>query len=105
ETLIKSLAKPGTSVALTIAGAEGLLGTAGKNSVRLWRTSDWVETVSLTNHTAPIAFSVDGHQLAANSPGGIRVIDSPTGKLNATIPNSMPPFAFSPTGNVIAVDT
>jgi WD40 repeat protein len=104
-TLIKSLAKPGTSVALAIAGGGGLLGTAGKNSVRLWRTSDWVETLSLTNHSAPIAFSVDGNRLAANSPGGIRAVESSTGKLIATIPNSMPPFAFSPAGNVIAVDT
>jgi WD40 repeat protein len=101
-TLIKSLAKPGTAVALS---AGGLLGTAGKNSVRLWRTSDWVETLSLTNHSAPITFSVDGHQLAANSPGGIRVVDTSTGKLNAIIPHSMPPFAFSPAGNVIVVDT
>jgi len=32
-------------------------------------------------------------------------VDSSTGKLIAEIPNSMPPFAFSPAGNVIAVDT
>ena len=101
-TLIKSLTKPGTSVALT---AGGLLATSGKNSVRVWRTSDWAETLSLTNYSAPIAFSGDGRSLAANSRGGIRVVDSSTGKLIAEIPNSIPPFAFSPAGNVIAVDT
>ena len=64
-----------------------------------------VETLSLTNYSAPVAFSTDGRLLAANSQGGIRVVDSSTGKLIAEIPNSMPPFAFSPNGNVIAVDT
>jgi WD40 repeat protein len=101
-TLIKSLTKPGTSVALA---AGGLLATAGKNSVRVWRTADWAETLSLTNYSAPIAFAGDGRSLAANSQGGIRVVDSSTGKLIAEITNSMPPFAFSPSGNVIAVDT
>lgn len=99
---LKTLAKPGNSVALS---SGGLLATSGKNSVRVWRPSDWVETLSLTNFSAPVAFSSDGRLLAANSPGGIRVVDSSTGKLVADIPNSMPPFAFSPTGNVIAVDT
>ena len=98
----KDLTKPGNSVALS---SGGLLATSGKNSVRVWRPSDWVETLSLTNHSAPVAFSIDGHLLAANSQGGIRVVDSSTGKLIAEIPNSMPPFAFSPSGNVIAVDT
>src|SRR6185503_18504118 len=100
--LLKSLTKPGTSVALA---AGGLLATSGKNSVRVWRTSDWAETLSLTNHSAPIGFSGDGRLLAANSQGGIGVVDSSTGKLIADIPHSMPPLAFSPAGNVIAVDT
>jgi WD40 repeat protein len=100
--LLKTLAKPGNSVALS---SNGLLATAGKNSVRVWRHSDWVETFSLTNHSAPVAFSTDGRFLAASSHGGIRVVDSATGKLIAEIPNSMPPFAFSPSGGVIAVDT
>jgi WD40 repeat protein len=100
--LTKSLTKPGNSVALTVGG---LLASAGKNSVRVWRTSDWGEILSLTNYSAPTAFSHDGRLLAANSHGGIRVVDSSTGKLLAEIPNSMPPFAFSPDANVIAVDT
>ena len=100
--LLKTLAKPGNSVALS---SGGLLATSGKNSVRVWRPSDWVETLSLTNYSAPVAFSIDGRLLAANSPGGIRVVAAATGKLIAEIPNSMPPFAFSPTDNVIAVDT
>jgi hypothetical protein len=98
-SLIKSLTKPGNSVAIS---SGGLLATAGKNSVRLWRISDWAETLSLTSYSAPIAFSGDGRSLAANSQGRIRVMESSTGKLIAEIPNSMPPFAFNPTGNVIA---
>jgi WD40 repeat protein len=101
-SLIKSLTKPGNSVALAVGG---LLATSGKNSVRVWRTSDLAETLSLTNYSAPIAFSRDGRLLAANSQRGIRIVDSSTGKLMAEIPNSMPPFAFSPAGDVIAVDT
>ena len=101
-SLIKSLTKPGNSVAIS---SGGLLATAGKNSVRLWRTSDWAETLSLTSYSAPIAFSGDGRSLAANSQNGIRVVESSTGKVIAEIPNSMPPFAFNPAGNVIAVDT
>lgn len=100
--LLKTLNKPGNSVAIT---SGGLLATAGKNSVRLWRSPDWAETLALTNYSAPIAFSPDERWLAANSPGGIRVVETSTGKLIAEIPNSMPPFAFSPTGDVIAVDT
>ncbi|MBL9168794.1 MAG: protein kinase [Verrucomicrobiales bacterium] len=99
---IMALAKPGNSVALS---SSGLLATSGKNSVRVWRSSDWTETLSLTNCSAPVGFSRDGRLLAANSRGGIRVMDSSTGKLVAEIPNSMPPFALSPTGNAIAVDT
>lgn len=101
-SLIKSLAKPGNSVAIS---SGGLLATAGKNSVRVWRTSDWAETLALTNYSAPIAFSSDGRWLAANSRGGIRVVDSSTGQLVAEIPDSMPPFAFNPAGHVIVVDT
>lgn len=100
--LLKSIAKPGTSVAL---GASGLLATAGKKSVRVFRTSDWAETLSLTNDSAPIAFSGDGLQLAANSEEGIRVYESSTGRVIATIPEGMAPFAFSPAENVIAVDS
>ena len=101
-SLIKSLTKPGNSVAIS---ARGLLATAGKNSVRVWRTSDWAETLSLTDYSAPIAFSGDGRLLAANSQGGIRIVDSSKGKLVAEIPNGMPPFALGPAGNVVAVDT
>ena len=101
-SLIKSLAKPGNSVALS---AGGLLATSGKSNVRVWRVSDWAEALSLTNYSAPISFSRDGRLLAANSQGGIRVVDSSTGKLIAEIPHCMPPFAFSPTGDMIAVDT
>src|SRR6185369_9123721 len=38
--LIRTLAKSGSSVALSKAG---YLATAGKSSVRIWRTSDWAE--------------------------------------------------------------
>jgi WD40 repeat protein len=100
--LLKTLAKPGHSVALS---SSGLLATSGKSSVRVWRVSDWVETLSLTNESAPVGCSRDGRLLAANSREGIRVMDMTTGKLIGEIPNSLPPFAFSPTGNVIAVDT
>ena len=100
--LVKSLAKPGSSVALSTAG---LLATAGKNSVRVWRTSDWSEAYSVPEHRAPVAFSRDAGYLAATSPKGVRVYSGSDGKFVADIPNSMPPFAFSPGGNVIAVDS
>ncbi|MCI0539328.1 MAG: hypothetical protein L0Z50_29320 [Verrucomicrobiales bacterium] len=101
-SLIKTLTKPGNSVAIS---SGGLLATAGKNSVRLWRTSDWVETLSLPNLSAPVAFSPDGRLLAANSQREVRVAESSTGKQITVVPNSMPPFAFSPDGNFIAADT
>jgi WD40 repeat protein len=102
DSLIRTLAKPGNSVAIS---SSGLLATSGKNSVRVWRTSNWVELLSLTNYSAPIAFAGDGRLLAASSRGGVRVVDSSTGQVISEIKNSMPPFAFSPSGDFIAVDT
>lgn len=99
--LIKTLAKSGSSVALST----GFLATAGKGSVRIWRTSDWTEVCSVPEHKAPIALSPEGRYLAATSPNGVHVYSSSEGKLVAEIPNSMPPFAFGPRGEVIAVDS
>jgi len=101
-SLVKSLAKSGSCVALSSAG---LLATASKGTVRVWRTSDWAEAYSVPEHMAPVAFSPDARRLAATSFGGVQVYNSSDGKLVAEIPNTMPPFAFSPTGNVIAVDS
>jgi WD40 repeat protein len=101
-SLVKTLAKSGSSVALSTAG---LLATAGRSSVHIWRTSDWAEVYSVPEHTAPIAFSPDGRYLAVTSTNGVHVYTSSDGKLVAEIPNSMPPFAFSPRGNVMAVDS
>ncbi|HWQ91107.1 MAG TPA: protein kinase, partial [Clostridia bacterium] len=101
-SLIKSLAKPGSSMALSPAG---FLATAGKSSVRVWRTSDWTEAYSIPEHAAPVAFSPDGRYLAASSLKGVHVFGSSDGKLVAEIPNSLPPFVFHPRGNVIAVDS
>jgi serine/threonine protein kinase/WD40 repeat protein len=100
--LVKSLAKPGSSVALSRGN---LLATASKGTVRVWRCSDWGEAFTLPECSAPIAFSPDGQRLAANSATGVRIFNSSDGKLVAQIPNSMPPFAFSPSGEAIAVDT
>lgn len=99
--LIKTLPKSGFSVALSSAG---LLATASKTVVRVWRTSDWTEACSLPEHTAPIAFSPDGRYLAATSLERVRIY-SCDGKLVAELPDSMPPFAFGPHSDVIAVDT
>lgn len=98
---IKTLLKPGFSVALSSAG---LLATASKTAVRVWRTSDWVEVYSLPGHADPVGFSPEGRHLAVTSTEGIRVF-GPDGKLVAEVPDSMPPFAFHPRGDVIAVDT
>ncbi len=100
--LVKTLAKPGSSIALS---TNGLLATASASTVRVWRTTDWAEAFSLPNAKAPVAFSPDGRLLAANSFEGVRIYSSADGKLMAEIPKSTPPFAFSPQGNVIAVDT
>lgn len=101
-SLVKTLAKSGASVALS---TNGLLATAGKNSVRIWRASDWTEFYSLPDHSSPVAFSQDGRLLAANSRQGVCIYSGPDGKLVAKIPNGMPPFAFNPQGKVIAVDS
>lgn len=101
-SLLKTLAKPGFSVGLSTAG---LLATAGKSSVRVWRTSDWAEAYSVPGHTAPIAFSPDGGHLAATSAKAVHVYSGPDGKRMAEISDSMPPFAFSPRGNLVAVDS
>ncbi len=101
SSLVKILPKSGFSVALSSAG---LLATAGRNSVRVWRTSDWTEAYSLPEQAAPLAFSPDGRWLATTSREGVRVSSSFDGKLVAENPGSTPPFAFSPDGNLIAVD-
>ena len=92
----------GFFVALSPAG---LLATASKGTVRVWRTSDWAEAYSVPEHMAPVAFSPDGRRLAATSLEGVHVYNSADGKLVGEIPNGMPPFALSPRGNVIAVDS
>ena len=99
--LVRTLAKSGSSVALSTTG---LLATASKSTVRVWRTSDWSEAFSIPDHKAPVAFSRDGRLLAANSSKAVRIYDSSNGMLATEISNSMPPFAFGPDGNVIAVD-
>ena len=101
-SLVKTLSKPGFSVALSPVG---LLATASKTAVRVWRTSDWTEAYSLPQNTTPAAFSPNGRQLAATSPNGVHIYTSLDGKSVAEIPNSMPPFAFSPHGTVVAVDS
>ncbi len=100
--LVKILTKSGSCVALSTAG---LLATASKGTVRVWRTSDWAEAYSVPEHMAPVAFSPDGRRLAATSFGGVQVYDSADGKLVGEIPHGMPPFALSPRGDVIAVDS
>jgi len=101
-SLIKTLPKSGFSVALSPAG---LLATASKTAVRVWRTSDWTEAYFLPDRAAPLAFSPDGRWLAATSPDGVRIYGGSDGTPVAEIPDSMPPYAFSARGNVIAVDT
>ncbi|MDH7501282.1 MAG: hypothetical protein QHJ82_01030 [Verrucomicrobiota bacterium] len=98
---IKTLLKPGFSVALSSAG---LLATASKTAVRVWRTSDWAEVYSIPVHTEPVGFSPEGRRLAATSTEGVHVF-GPDGNPVAEIPDGMPPFAFGPRGDVIAVDT
>ena len=102
STLIKTLPKSGFSVALSPAG---LLATASKTAVRVWRTSDWAEAYSLPEHAAPVAFSSDGRRLAATSPEGVRVYSGSDGTPVSEIPEGRPPFAFNPDGNLIAVST
>lgn len=99
---VKTLTKSGFSVALSPAG---LLATASKTTVRIWRTADWAETFSLPDHAAPVAFSPDGRLLAANSASGVRVYESSNGELVAEVPAGMPPFAFDPQGKLIAADS
>lgn len=100
--LVKTLAKPGVSVSLSSAG---LLATASKTAVRVWRTNDWTEVYSLPDITGPVAFSSDGRLLAANSMTGVHIYTGSDGKLLSEIPGGVSPFVWSPGGNVIAVDT
>jgi WD40 repeat protein len=99
---VKTLAKSGSSVALSTAG---LLATASKTTVRVWRTSDWSEAYAIPEHGAPVAFSPDGRRLAASSLAGVHVYNSSDGGLVAEIPSSTPPFAFSPRGDLLAVNS
>jgi eukaryotic-like serine/threonine-protein kinase len=101
-SLVQMLPKAGYSVALS---ASGLLATASKSSVRVWRTSDWAEVYSLPDRMAPLAFSPDGRLLTANSFGGVGIYSSSDGKLVAEIPDGKPPLAFRDHGNMIAVDS
>ena len=101
-SLVKTLAKSGTSVALS---TNGLLATASKNAVRIWRTTDWTEIYSIRDHSSPVAFSLDGRLLAVNSWEGVCIYSSSDGKLVARIANTVPPFAFNPQGKVMAVDS
>ncbi len=98
--LVITLPKAGFSVALS---PTGLLATASKTAVRVWRSSDWTEAYALPDHMAPVAFSDDGQKLAATSPGGVCVYRASDGTLLAEIPESQPPFAFSPGDDVLAV--
>jgi len=100
--LVKTLAKSGSSVALSSAGS---LATASKGTVRVWRTADWTEAYSVPEHMAPAAFSADGRRLAAASFGGVQVYNRADGKLVGEAPHGMPPFALSPRGDEIAVDS
>jgi WD40 repeat protein/serine/threonine protein kinase len=101
-SLVKTLARSGSSVALSSAG---LLATASKGSVRVWRTSDWSEAYAVPEQAAPVAFSPDGRRLATTSFEGVHIYSSADGRPIAKIPSSLPPFAFSPRGDVIAVDS
>ena len=76
--------------------AAGLLATASKSTVRVWRTSDWAEAYSVPEHTAPVAFSPDGRRLAATSPEGVHVYNSSDGKLVAEIPQQHAAVCFQP---------
>ena len=100
--LVKTLAKSGSSVALSTAG---LLVTASGGTVTVWRTLDWAEAYSIPEDRAPVAFSPDGRRLAASSFAGVQVYNSADGKLVGEVPHGMPPFALSPRGETIAANT
>ncbi len=101
-TLLKSLARPGLSVEFS---GSGLLATASPGTVRLWRISDWTETLTLSNHSAPISFSGDGRLLAANSRSGIRIVNTSDGVTLSQLSGAVPPVAFAPTGNALVANS
>ena len=72
----------------------GLLATASKSAVRVWRTSDWTEAYSLPDHAAPVAFSPDGRRLAANFAEGVRVYNSSDGKARGRNPEQHAAVCF-----------
>jgi len=80
-------------------------GDGKQGTVRVWRTSDWTEAYSVPDQKAPVAFSPDGQRWQPLRSTGSRLLKVPTGKIVGEIPLGMPPFSFSPRGDVIAVDS
>ncbi len=91
-SLVKTLAKSGSSVALSTAG---LLATASKSTVRVWRTSDWTEVYSLPDMAPRWRSRRTDDCWRRTRPTGVHVYNSADGKLVAEIPDSMPPFALA----------
>ena len=90
--LVKTLSKSGSSVALS---SVGMLATASKAAVRVWRTSDWAEAYSLPQHTVPMAFPLPGHGPEAASLEGVQMANRPDQKSVPEVPKDLPPLAFS----------
>ena len=59
---VAAIFKGGLSLAF-MDGGERLI-TASRGTVRIWQTSDWTETQSLSNNSAPMTLSADGGLLA-----------------------------------------
>jgi serine/threonine protein kinase/WD40 repeat protein len=103
---IGSIPKGGLSLAFADNG-ESLI-TASPRTVRVWRTSDWTETKSLPNNSAPFSLSADSGLLATSMREGsnltVRVWDTRTWEETRQM-RAFGPMAFSPNGRLLVTDS
>jgi WD40 repeat protein/serine/threonine protein kinase len=103
RSLVKSLPSRG-GVSVAFLPRHHALVTAGA-SVRVWRTADWSEEISLPESTGPIAVSPDGARLATGSRDGVRVWDTATWQHVRLLPNAYGVMAFAPDGKSLVTDS
>jgi WD40 repeat protein len=99
---VRTIQHSGLSLAFS---PSGLLATAGRNSVHVWRVSDGADLLRVTGISGPVAFARGGDWLIANSRSGIRIVNSADGHEIANLPRSSAPMAVDPEHDLLATRT